>query len=74
MESATLKTLETAVDLTVFLLSQVIKSTKRYFSTTIPVTPPDSPFRAAPTPTREESASHHVMRTWDVMNLEDNYT
>ena len=60
MESATLETLETTGDLTVLILFHVRKSTKRDFSTTILVPPPDSPFRAASTPTLEESASHHL--------------
>ena len=50
----------TTEDLTVFLLSDASKSTKRDFYSTILVPPPDSPFRAASTPTLEESASHHV--------------
>ena len=49
MESAPLETLETAVDLAVLILFDGRKSTKRDFSTHILVTPPDSPFRAAPT-------------------------
>ena len=45
MESATFETLETVEDLANIILFDVTKSTKRYFFTTIPVTPPDSPFR-----------------------------
>ena len=47
MEPATFETLEATVDLAVLILFDIIKSTKRNFSTTIPMTPPDSPFRAA---------------------------
>ena len=39
MESATFETLETAVDLTVLILSDVRKSTKRDILTTMMVTP-----------------------------------
>ena len=39
----------------------VRKSTKRDFYSTIPVTPPDSPFRATPSPTPKETASHHFI-------------
>ena len=56
MESATLETLETTVAISVTILGTSENRRNVIFFTTIPVTPPDSPFRAAPTPTREESA------------------
>ena len=47
MESVTFEMLETTVDVTVLILFDVIKSSKRYCSTTILVTSPDSPVMAA---------------------------
>ena len=47
MELATFKTFKTAQDLRKIMRSDVKKTTKRDFSTTILVTPPDSPLRAA---------------------------
>ena len=67
MESATFEMLETTVDRTVLILSDVRKSTKRDGSTTI-LEPHDSPFRAASTPTLAESASHHL---WQTMSSSD---
>ena len=45
MESATVETLETAQDLAKIIIFDASKSTKRHFSTTMLVTPADSPFR-----------------------------
>ena len=59
MESATFKTVKATGDLAVLIIFDAMKSMKRDFSTTMLVTPPDSPFREARTPTLEESASHH---------------
>ena len=59
-ESAPHKTLETTVDFSGCLLSNVIKSTKRDGSTTMMVTPLDSPFRPVSTPTLDENASPHA--------------
>ena len=47
MESSIFKTLKTAQDLGNIIWFDVVKSTKRDFSTRMLVTPPDSPFRAA---------------------------
>ena len=47
MESATFETLEATVAIAFLVLVDAIKSTKRNFSTTILVTPTDSPFMAA---------------------------